>query len=144
MDSELLEILVGWVLFFSPYNLDSLTSDSFYPDSLPLPTVVERPHTFFVENVCGGIEEKCHGVVGWYNNTGIIYIDEMVPKSLRDEVVVEEIAHYVQDLSGEYDNDSCEDSIYRENEAHRIKGQYMIEVKGKLPNNKNPRTLCKK
>lgn len=144
MEIKLLEALVSWALFLSPYNLDSLTSDSFYLDSLPLPTVEEKPHTFFVENVCGGIEKKCHGVVGWYNNTGVIYIDEKVPESLRDEVLVEEITHYLQDLSGNFDNNSCEDSIYREEEAHRVKEQYMIEAKSKLPNNNNIRTLCKK
>ncbi|MCH8945648.1 MAG: hypothetical protein IIA85_01880 [Nanoarchaeota archaeon] len=137
MDSELLEILVAFALTaLSHYNLDSV----------PLPLLEEKPHPFFVENVCGGIEKKCRGVVGWYNNDGIIYINKNIPDTFKDEVVIHEVVHYVQDLSGIYDNDSCEDSDYREKEAFRIQSKYMIEAKGKLlyTYGKNSQILCKK
>lgn len=127
MDHKLLEILVSWALALSPYTLESLNLEE-----MPLPTVEERPHTFFVENVCGGIEKKCRGVVGWYNSDGIIYIDENLSDNFKDEVVVHESAHYIQDLSGMYDDDSCEDSIYRELEATKIMGEYSWRMKGRI------------
>lgn len=147
LNNELLEILVSWALFLSPCNLDSV----------PLPIVKEKPHTFFVENVCGikkynyswGHPEipetrkaECN-VLGWYNNDGIIYIDKNIPNNFKDEVVVHESAHYIQDLTKKYDNNSCVDSIYRELEANRITEEYTWITKGKISYN-NIHVNCKK
>ena len=76
--------------------------------------MVEVPHEFFVEAVCGG--KECN-VIGWYDGHGIIYIDEKASGRLYDEMIVHEMVHYLQDLSGNYQDKSCKDSLIREREA---------------------------
>ena len=61
MTEEILLILLSWASYFSGYPVGEL------------PEVVYEPHSFFVENVCGGRECR---VVGWYNDNDIVYIDE--------------------------------------------------------------------
>lgn len=127
---ELLGILLSWAVWLSPY------------DTPPEPPIIEtRPHSFFVENACGGVE--CN-VVGWYNDTGIVFLDENLPiTESRDDLVVHELVHYLQDLSGKFESLSCEDSLFREREASRVQNQYMVE-NGRIPRLNSSRVSCKK
>ena len=124
----LLDIFLAWAVALSPYAT---------PD---VPPVVEtRPHTFFVDNTCGGVE--CN-VVGWYNDGGIIYLDENLSAS-RDDIIVHELVHYLQDLSGKFESLSCTDSVFREREASRVQSAYMI-ANGRMPRLSTARISCKK
>lgn len=128
LTDELLGILLSWSVTLSSY------------DKPPVPPILEtKPHSFFVENACGGVE--C-SVVGWYNDTGIVYLDENLPES-RDDIVVHELVHYLQDLSGDFETLSCDDSLFREREALRVQTQYMVE-NGRIPRLNSSRVSCKK
>ena len=83
------------------------------------PEIQLKPHSFFVEHACGGRE--CN-VLGWYNDKGIVYIDERYndfEDSFTSSLIVHEFVHYLQPE----DMDSCE----REREAYYVQNRYIIE-----------------
>ncbi len=124
----LLAIFLSWAVDLSPYPA---------PDAPPI--IETRPHAFFVNNVCGGVE--CN-VVGWYNDEGVIYLDETLSES-RDYIIVHELVHYLQDLSGDFESNSCADSVFREREAYGVQTRYMVE-NGRIPHLHLPRISCNK
>lgn len=110
-------VLLSWAVHLSGY-----------PAPEQPPQVRFEPHAFFVQNVCAGRE--CPAV-GWYNDAGIVYIDDrylddesMFPASL----LVHEFVHYLQDMSGEYNSLSCEDSRAREREAYHAQNEYILQA----------------
>jgi len=110
-------ILLSWASHLSGYPIPS-----------EVPEVRFEQHSFFVENVCGGIE--CN-VSGWYNDADVVYIDERyrnVEGSFAPSLIVHEFTHYLQHKSGAFNSLSCEDSIAREREAYYIQNRYIIEA----------------
>lgn len=90
-----------------------------------------KPHDFFVEHVCLG-NTKCR-VAAWYNDHGIIYIDETLKDNddvITDSLIVHELTHYLQDLSNKFDNTNCQDHLLREREAYGIQRQYLNRIAG--------------
>ncbi len=86
-----------------------------------------------MEHVCLG-NDKCT-VAGWYNDNGIIYLDERVKgqeDAMTRSLIVHEIVHYLQDLSGKYDHESCDDQLLREREAYSIQRQYLNKIAGRF------------
>lgn len=68
-----------------------------------------------------------------YNNNETIYIN----KILKDQtdpmtrgIIVHELVHYLQDLSGKFDNADCENHQAREREAYAIQRTYLHTVAG--------------
>ena len=59
-DSNYMKLL-GWASHLSSYSR---------PQNLP--SVRFKDHSFFVHHACGG--QDCN-VLGWYNDTGIVYLD---------------------------------------------------------------------
>ena len=116
MTEEILLILLSWASYFSGYPVGEL------------PEVRYEPHSFFVENVCGG--KECR-VVGWYDDNDIVYIDE---KHENDDgvfvssLIVHEFTHHMQHKSEEFNSLSCEDSVKREHEAYYVQNRYIIEA----------------
>ncbi|MGI9303938.1 MAG: hypothetical protein ACR2RB_14750 [Gammaproteobacteria bacterium] len=117
MDLQTVGILLSWAVHISGY-----------PMPAEPPRVEFEPHAFFVENVCGGRE--CPAV-GWYNDQGIVYIDE----KYRDDdsmfvasLVVHEFVHHLQHVSGEFDSLSCDDSRTREREAYYVQNEYIVQA----------------
>ena len=47
-------------------------------------------------------------------------------------MLVHEIVHYLQDLSGKFDNANCEDHARREREAYAIQREYGIRASGSV------------
>jgi|GEM_PF-1202230 len=96
-----------------------------YERPAQFPKVVFVPHTFLVESACYGVE--CN-VLGWYNDTGVVYIDE---RFLNDDslfsssLIVHEMIHFLQHQSGEY-TPSCLDVAAREKEAYWVQQEYHI------------------
>lgn len=90
MDAKLLAVLLSWTV-----NLSS------YPHPEVVPELSYKPHQFFVDAACAG-NEKCKAVA-WYNNKNTIFLDDRI-KGNTDantrSVVVHELVHYLQDLSG--------------------------------------------
>ena len=115
----LLPILMSWAVYFSDYPMPAQP-----------PTVQFAPHEFFVENVCAG--KECNAV-GWYNDENIIYIDEKYRNadgSFATSLIVHELTHYLQHLSGRYDSFSCKDSLVREREAYGVQNEYLLTAQG--------------
>ena len=115
--SSTLEILLTWAVYLSGY-----------PAPVNPPEVQFQPHSFFVENVCGN--KECRAV-GWYNDEGIVYIDERYRHSDSEfarSLVVHEFVHYLQHASGLYDSHSCEDSMARERQAYYIQNEYILKA----------------
>jgi len=126
----MLEILLGWVFYLAP---DLGRAEP--------PELEYQEHSFFVENACGG--KECN-VLGWYNDNGTLYLDDRVTGTLRDQLIVHELVHYLQDVNGDYDSLNCEDSLARERQAYRIQQAYAIEGQVQLPRMVNHKVRCNK
>ncbi len=114
---EILLILLSWASHLSGY-----------PAAADPPEVRFEPHEFFVENVCGGKECK---VVGWYNDSDVVYIDEQylsVQSGFASSLIVHEFTHFLQHKSQAFQSQSCEDSVSREREAYYVQNLYIIEA----------------
>jgi len=112
-----LPILLSWAVHLSGYAK---------PEELPL--IRYEPHAFFVERVCGGRECKA---VGWYNDEGVIYIDakyQCDDSRFVSSLIVHELVHHLQLLSGRFDSHSCDDSLKREREAYHIQNEYILQA----------------
>src|SRR5262249_11909043 len=119
MDPSLLPILLSWAVHLSNYPMPST-----------LPELRFEPHAFFVQRVCAG--KECNAV-GWYNDEAIIYIDESyrnADNSFATSLIVHELTHYLQHLSGRFDSHSCADSLRREREAYGVQNNYLLTAQG--------------
>lgn len=114
--AEILLVLLSWAQNLSGYPMQ------------PVPEVLFRPHTFFVQRAC--YNKECQ-VLGWYNDEGIVYIDEIY-RNLEDDfassLIVHEFTHYLQDKSGYWGKMTCEKRISREREAYFVQNQYIERV----------------
>ena len=113
--SETMLTLLSWAVQLSSYDAPAQP-----------PQVQFRPHSFFVENVCG--ERDCQ-VAGWYDDNNIIYIDQRYREIKTVEVqslLVHEFVHYLQHQSRRFDSDNCDDSHRREREALAVQNDYLL------------------
>lgn len=121
-NSGLLAVLLSWAAHLSGYA---------YPDTVP--ALEHRGHEFFVQHACGGME-KCP-VVAWYNDKGVIYLDDRVT-DMQDPIVrsliVHEMVHYLQDLSGRYTAGGCTEQVERERQAYSVQRTYLNRVAGRF------------
>jgi Zn-dependent peptidase ImmA (M78 family) len=116
---ETIAVLLSWAVMLSGYA---------EPERAP--QLEYKPHAFFVDEACNG--QECEAV-GWYNDAGVIYLDERMrsdDSSFVKSLMVHELVHYLQHLSGKYDSHSCKDQIVREREAYAIQRIYMAEAHG--------------
>jgi len=117
MDTLTATILLSWASHLSGYPVPEVP-----------PSIHFESHSFFVEHACGG--RDCR-VVGWYNDENIVYVDEKHrddDSTFAASLVVHEVVHFLQHQSGQFDSQSCEDSLAREREAYRIQNRYIIEA----------------
>jgi len=120
--AKLLLVLLSWASHLSHYP---------YPGHGPAYSF--RPHSFFVEHACDG-NRDCP-VAAWYNNDGTIYLDEHLQNwddPVTRSVIVHELVHYLQDLSGKFRNNDCEDQLKREREAYAVQRMYLSRVAGRF------------
>jgi len=116
--TQMISVLLSWTVYLSGYPL---------PETLPV--LEYQPHGFFVEHACLG-NENCRAV-GWYDDNGTIFLDERVKgqeDAMTRSLIVHELTHYLQDLSGKFDSESCEDHLVREREAYSIQRQYINRI----------------
>lgn len=124
MDANLYAALLSWAV-----SLSGL------PAPAEPPVVIAKPHSFFVQNACGGRECR---VYGWYAGGRELYIDEkMKPEDdlLAASVVVHEMVHYLQGTArnggtparGAAYNEKpgCEAAIDMEREAYGVQREYL-------------------
>jgi hypothetical protein len=118
MTEHLLKVLLSWTVSLSQYN---------HPHTLP--DIEYRDHAFFVETVCLN-NSKCP-IAAWYDNNGTIFLDERI-KGHEDaetrSLIVHEMTHYLQDLSGKYYGKTCDDHVYREREAYSVQRTYLKRI----------------
>jgi hypothetical protein len=118
--SELLVILLSWAAHLSSYS---------YPEDPP--DYRFEPHSFFVEHACGG-NTNCN-TGAWYNNDGVIYLDDRLQDwadPMVRSVIVHELIHYLQDISGKFNKGDCEEQLVREREAYAIQRIYINRIAG--------------
>ena len=117
---DIIPALLNWAVLLSNYPS---------PDSAP--QVEFKPHRFFVENVCAG--RPCN-VLGWYNDQGVVYIDERIKEAetaYERSIWVHELVHYLQHINGNFDTENCKDRMAREREAYIVQREYVIRAHGK-------------
>ena len=122
MEAQLLAVLLSWTVSLSSYT---------HPGTPP--EIVFKNHDFFVAEACGG-NSRCEAVA-WYNNDGTIFLDERLrghTDAYTRSVVVHELAHYLQDLSGDYSEMDCNLHAKREREAYSIQRQYLNKIAGRF------------
>ncbi|OGT35494.1 MAG: hypothetical protein A2W28_00675 [Gammaproteobacteria bacterium RBG_16_51_14] len=118
--TKLLSVLLSWAV--------QLTS---YPHPHILPVIEYKNNDFFVQYACNG-KRNCR-VAAWYNNDGIININNVLKDQtdpMTRGIIVHELVHYLQDLSGKFDNKDCQDQQVREREAYAIQRAYLHTVAG--------------
>lgn len=111
-----LTALLNWAAYLSGYETNGIN-----------PRLEFRSHQFFVDNACLG-HQKCK-VVGWYNDKGIVYIDDrLVSLESRFErsLVVHEFVHYLQHISGNFEAGTCEAFVQREREAYATQREFIM------------------
>ena len=128
-------------------NLSTLmawtTHISGYPKPSCLPEIKYRTHNFFVRTVCNW--KECN-VEAWYNDENIIYLNEEYKDGNTasfDNRVIHEFVHYLQYISGKFNPHSCDDSWWRELEAHRVLTAYLLETKTHLALGQQSRRLVR-
>ena len=122
MDQHLIAVLLSWTVSLSTYD---------HPGTPP--EIEFKPRSFFVETACLG-HEPCKAAA-WYDYKGVIYLDELLKgrtDAITRSVVVHEMAHYLQDISGKYTEKSCELNQKLEREAYSIQRQYLRKIAGKF------------
>lgn len=118
METHLLNVLLSWTVSLSQYD---------HPNELP--NIEFKDKSFFVETVCRNAK-RCP-VAAWYNNDGTIFLDNRIKGNVDAEtrsLVVHELTHYLQDISGKYGDMSCENHVYREREAYSIQRTYLKRI----------------
>jgi hypothetical protein len=120
--SELIAVLLSWAASLSGYP---------YPESRP--AIEYRGQEFFEQNAC--VTAKNCRAAAWYDNAGTIYLDTRLA-NLEDplirSVVVHELVHYLQDLSGEFSDRSCQEQVRREQHAYAVQRAYLNRIAGQF------------
>ena len=117
-----LTALLNWAAYLTGYQV-----------SESKPKLEFRPHQFFVDNACYG-NQKCK-VVGWYNDEGVVYIDDKLNalnSRFERSLVVHEFVHYLQHISGKFETGTCEDFVSREREAYATQREFIMAY-GAMP-----------
>lgn len=116
------ESLLNWAKFLSGYDLD-----------VTIPEIRFETHEFFIDNACGG-RDDCR-VIGWYDDRNIVRIDHDL-RSLESlferSLVVHELVHYLQHVSGRYPDSDCATYVTREREAYAAQQQFFVAY-GAMP-----------
>lgn len=132
MSPETIAYLLSWAVFYTGYEMP------------PEPPVIEYvTHEYFVGTpLCKGVDtikDPCM-IRAVYNdyNSGVIQIDE---KYKNDEsahiksIIVHEMVHYLQDMSGRWDDmyelDDvlfCQERSFRQREAYMTQDKYNEDV----------------
>jgi hypothetical protein len=113
---ELYAVLLSWAVTLTGYHA---------PDHKP--TVEMVSPSYLARAACNGRQCK---VMGWFPPGETIYLDERLDPEhnlLGSSVVVHEMVHYLQHMSGKYHAPySCQDSLAMEKEAYMAQRNYLL------------------
>jgi hypothetical protein len=127
-------VLMAWAALLSGYE---------YPEVMP--TVVYADHSQFVDKLCDGVDTKQNPCVAraYYNDEddAKIYLNTKYWEINREwtpyqrSIIVHEMVHYLQDISGQYDGYTewdidrlCAARKSRQVEAYQTQDKYLLEV----------------
>lgn len=131
MTPELIKQLLTWAVFYTGYTMPA-----------ELPVIEYVPHSYFVQTICYNedtAENPC-GVRAMYddNNDGVIYLNEKFIDDIdpyTKSIIVHEMVHYLQDMSGEWKDIEkwdrtirCQEREYRQREAYMVQDKYSDDV----------------
>lgn len=109
-------VLLSWAVTLTGYSV---------PESKPAVEMV--PHSYLRQAACRGRPCK---VIGWFPPGETIYLDERLDPEhdlFASSVVVHEMVHYLQRLSGKYRAPySCEDTVAMEREAYQAQRDFLL------------------
>jgi Zn-dependent peptidase ImmA (M78 family) len=117
VNQEVIAALLSWAIQLGGFAK---------PDHLP--AVVYKPHVWLVAEACNN--RPCN-VLAWYRNEGVIYVDERLmdnETSFVASLIVHELVHFLQDQTGQYSSQSCNDTIARQREAYAVQNAYLAAV----------------
>jgi hypothetical protein len=69
----------------------------------------------------------------------VVYLDPDYEQ--RDDLVVHELVHWLQHLSGKFVSTYCPDRIEREREAYHVQDDYLTQT-GRIPTRVQPAAIC--
>lgn len=125
ISKELVLVLFAWANNLSPYDGN-------------VPPVVQMVDPIWLSAIMCEGAENC-GVVGLYTDEGVVYIDSTLPPKERNEVIVHEMVHYLQDVEGmhAFHEDwkamsECDQNYQREIEAYKVSSMWAVK-NGYLP-----------
>ena len=133
MNPELIAYLLTWAVFYTGYPA---------PDVQPVIEYV--PHSYFVRKMCNFVDtplKPCR-IRAMYNDDvdRVIFLDERFKDQQIAHVkgiIVHEMVHYLQDLTGDWKNMRkwqrdirCQEKAYRQREAYMVQDKYMLDVHG--------------
>ena len=144
MNPELIAWLLSWAVFYTGYSM---------PDELPVVEFV--PHSYFVKRTCFGIDtqkDPCNTRAMYDDNIdGVIFLDEKFENNIGGYVktiIVHEMVHYLQDLTGDWEGIEdwqevirCQERAYRQREAYMVQDKFALDVYSRrrlLPRNYHP------
>jgi len=131
MTPELIKQLLTWAVFYTGYTMPA-----------ELPVIEYVPHSYFVQTICYNedtAENPCT-VRAMYddNNDGVIYLNEKFIDDIdpyTKSIIVHEMVHYLQDMSGEWKDIEkwdriirCQEREYRQREAYMVQDKYSDDV----------------
>jgi hypothetical protein len=114
--------------------LDWMVAATIYDPPKRLPQIDFKSAAFFAEQVCSS-HSKCIAKGGYRDGSHTIILHESY-KDLSEirarAMLVHEVVHFLQDLSGRWSGVSCSAMIEREREAYLLQFRYLV-VKGGIP-----------
>jgi len=131
MNPELIAWLLSWAVFYTGYPM---------PDELPVIEFV--PHSYFVVRLCNGVntpEFPCKVRAMYDDNIdGFIFVDEKYEDKIDGfvkSVIVHEMVHYLQDLTGDWEGIEnwqevirCQERAFRQREAYMVQDKFALDV----------------
>ena len=135
MNVELIAHLLSWAVFYTDYPM---------PDQLPVIDYVT--HEYIVNtSLCNGIDtvrDPCTARAFYDDgNTGHLVIDEKFKDNVdgySKSIIVHEMVHYLQDLTGDWKDIAdwdepirCQERSFRQREAYMVQDKYNLDVHGK-------------
>jgi hypothetical protein len=113
--NEIYAIALSWAVTLTGYPM---------PDRAP--EVVSVPHSFLVQQACGGRECK---VLGWFPPGEKIYLDNRLNPAedlYANSILVHEMVHYLQHTAHKAsDSFSCKHAVELEHEAYGAQGAFL-------------------
>ena len=116
--TELMATLLSWAVANSGYEMPAQS-----------PAIEYRDQSFFTAEACpvGAVHCTTRGFYADGTNTIILHEEHRDLGDVRARaLLVHELVHYLQDLSGDWGEKTCRSWVAREHQAYRLQLLYMV------------------